>query len=43
MTHPKTDAIQALLEDGLSNAEVGRRLHVERQLVGRLRHEQVGS
>ena len=39
MTHPKTDAIQALLEDGLSNAEVGRRLHVERQLVGRLRHE----
>lgn len=39
MTHPKLDAIHDLLRQGLSNAAIGKQLHVERQTVGRIRHE----
>lgn len=35
--HPKFEAARNLIGDGLSNAAIGRRLHMERQTVGRMR------
>ncbi|SDL33534.1 hypothetical protein [Streptomyces indicus] len=36
-THPKHDAIARLLREGLSNGEIGRRLHTDRHAVARIR------
>lgn len=37
--HPKTDAVQQLIGEGLTNTEIGRILRMERQTVGRIRRE----
>jgi hypothetical protein len=35
--HPKTDAVQRLIAEGLNNTEIGRTLHIERQTAGHIR------
>ncbi|MFI7010005.1 hypothetical protein [Streptomyces sp. NPDC050145] len=37
--HPKHDAVARLLREGLSNTEIGRRLHADKHVVGRIRSE----
>jgi len=39
MPHPKTAQIRQLIQAGLTNTAIGQQLHVERQTVGRIRHE----
>ncbi|MDH6116866.1 hypothetical protein ABH930_000285 [Kitasatospora sp. GAS204A] len=39
MPHPKLHQIRRLIDAGLTNTAIGQQLHVERQTVGRIRHE----